>query len=312
MMRSAFSRQLRRLPFVPDLIDASHNLFFPLSRDRELRRLGYTLVEDQFVVASSAIKIDIVIPSIDKDVDTLPHVIESVRRNVMHPLGSIYVISPESEKIRQICSAYGCQNILEDTLLPINKSNIDYNIGGITRSGWLFQQFLKLSGDLFCEQDNYLVIDSDTLLIKPQVFEFRGKFVMNYSNEYHLPYFDIYERLFGFRTPCPVSFTSHHILVNISILRQLKDDLLKKNGLIWYEAIINSLDTSELSGHSDYDTYGHYALGMMKERFCLHYWHNKSLSRELLPKVTELSARYSNNYKSLSFHSYNQSVPPLL
>lgn len=304
-IRPEVVRLLRRLPIVYDLLKSAQRLVFRLTQQRKLRRLGYLIGSEQSPVASSKLKIDIVIPSIEKDLKTLPHVIDFARANVLHPIGNIYVVSPDSEKIRQVCSEKGCIFVYEDTLLPIRKSDIDYRVGTLNLAGWMYQQFLKLSGDLFCSQENYLVLDSDTLLVKPQVFERDGKYIFNFSDEYHKPYFDVYERLLGYPAPCPVSLTSHHILVNVHKLRQLKADLEARNGLAWYDAIMNAIDKSEPSGHSDYDTYGQYVLRSMKDSVYLEYWHNLSLSPQLISNVNELSAKYAKKFKSLSFHSYN-------
>lgn len=54
--------------------------------------------------ANNSTRIDVLIPAIDKDLNTLPHVIDSVRRHVRHPIGRIYIVSPESSGIRKLCS----------------------------------------------------------------------------------------------------------------------------------------------------------------------------------------------------------------
>jgi len=302
---SAVKRLLTCHPIVPHLLRSGQKLILRYIRLIKLRRLGYLLGSDHSPEVPSSLKIDIVIPSIEKDLATLPHVIDFARANVLHPLGNIYVVSPDSERIRQVCSEKECIFIHEDTLLPIRKSDIDYRVGTLDRAGWMYQQFLKLSGDIFCTQENYLVLDSDTLLVRPQVFERDGKFIFNFSDEYHLPYFEVYERLLGYPASCPVSLTSHHILVNIHKLGQLKADLEARNGLVWYDAIMNGIDKSEPSGHSDYDTYGQYALRGMKDNVYLEYWYNLSVPRHFLSKVDELAAKCARNYKSVSFHSWN-------
>ena len=143
----------------------------------------------------SDLKIDVVIPTTEKDIVTLPHVIDGVLTNIRHPLGSIFLVSPHSEKIKQICSLKNCIFIDEDAVAPVDKDSIEYTVNGVDRSGWIFQQLLKWSGDKFCNQDYYLTVDSDTILIRPQVFEYNNKLVFNVSDEYHKPYFEIYERL---------------------------------------------------------------------------------------------------------------------
>ncbi len=274
-------------------------------RMRKLRHSGFHLGKNQTVVNPSYLKIDIVIPAIEKDLDTLPYVIDFARKNVLHPVTNVYVVSPDSEKIKKVCSDKNCIYIFEENLLPIKKSDIDYRVGTLDRSGWMYQQFLKLSGNHFCTEENYLVLDSDTLLIKPQVFERDGKYIFNFSDEYHKPYFDVYERLLGYPVSAPVSLTSHHILINMNKLSQLKSDLESKNGLVWYNAILHAIDRSEPSSHSDYDTYGHYFLGSMKDSVYLEYWYNRSIRRQFISDAYKLSNIYQKKFKSLSFHSWN-------
>jgi hypothetical protein len=46
--------------------------------------------------------IDIVILAIEKDLETLPYVIEGVRRNINHPVSNIYIVSPLLSYVQQV------------------------------------------------------------------------------------------------------------------------------------------------------------------------------------------------------------------
>lgn len=70
----------------------------------------------------------------------------------------------------EFCRTKGCTFIDENTVLPITKKDIHYRSRTWERSGWLFQQLLKLNGDKLCTADYFLVIDADTVLITPTVF----------------------------------------------------------------------------------------------------------------------------------------------
>src|SRR4051794_19507342 len=95
----------------------------------------------------SDVPLDILIPAIPKDYPTLPSVINSVREHVRHPIGDIFLIAPDSPEIRLIAERYGCLFCNESNQLPIKKSDINYTWQKIDRSGWIFQQLLKLNGD---------------------------------------------------------------------------------------------------------------------------------------------------------------------
>ena len=291
--------------FVSDGVRGTWQAAVRVARVHHARRVGLFVCEEDAAPRASSLKLDIVIPAIEKDLPTLPWVIQQARKNLLHPIDTIYVISPASEAIRQLCDVLECAFIDENELLPDVLSRINYVVGGVNRAGWMYQQFLKLSGDRVCRQEHYLVIDADTLLIRPQTFERHGRFVFNFADEFHEPYFEVFERLLGYPAPCPVSLTSHHILFNKSFLASLKDDLEKRNGCIWHEGILAATDTTVLSGHSEYETYGQYVLLKDPGRVCLEYFKNSSLPRDLLPHLPIILPRLSRRHKSISFHSWN-------
>lgn len=69
-----------------------------------------------------SLTIDVLIPAIDKDIATLPLVINSLRRHVQHRIGTIYIVSPQSAGIRRLCASKGCTFVDEKTVLPITKN----------------------------------------------------------------------------------------------------------------------------------------------------------------------------------------------
>lgn len=256
---------------------------------------------------SSDTPLDIVIPVIDKDSDTLPAVIDSARACIRHPITAIYLVCPkDSERIRAIAEDKDCVVVDEATLLPIGKKDIQYRVGGTDRSGWLYQQFLKWCGEKFTTEDHYLILDSDTVLITPQVFIHRKKVVFEYCDTIHVPYFEAYERLMGHAPRCPVSFTSHHTLVDKKVMAQLKETLAARSGVEWYRAIMSAIDHSEMSSHSDYDTYGHFFFDTIKENMLIRYWFNKSLPRRCIGELALYKKKYEGKYSSLSFHEYRK------
>jgi hypothetical protein len=255
----------------------------------------------------SDIPLDIIIPVIDKDSDTLPFVIDSAREFLRHPITNIYLVCPRnSERIRAIAEDKGCVIVDEADILEIGKKDIDYRVGGVDRSGWLYQQFLKWCGDKFTTEGHYLILDSDTVLIAPHVFLDGGRQVFDYCDTVHGPYFEAYERLMGHPPRLPVSFTSHHTLVDKEAMAALKACLEARHGMIWYKAIIAAVDPTEMSSHSDYDTYGHFFYDTRKEDMQVRYWFNKSLPRKRIEELSACRARYQGKYRTLSFHEYRK------
>lgn len=258
----------------------------------------------QINVKESSLPIDIVVPTVEKDLDVLPYSVAAIKKYIRHPIGMIYIVAPVSKKIEDFCLKEDCQYIDERSVLSIKKSDIHFKINGLDRSGWFYQQFLKWSGSRFCSNKNYLVVDSDTIYVKPQVFEYNGKIVFNCSDEYHKPYFDIYERLLGQKTSFPFSFTSHQMLFNVDILNEMKSRIESHTKMKWYMGILSNTEKNKISGHSDYETYGQYFYSIYRKHMIIEYWYNLSLPRTEL--VNFDFAKQYLQYKSISFHSWNK------
>jgi hypothetical protein len=254
----------------------------------------------------SELSIDVLIPAVDKDAAVLPYAIDGIRRNVKHPIGKIFIIAPESARIHEVCWGKRCEFVNERELLGFGPESIRLEVHGTDRSKWIYQQFLKWSGEAIASNAHYLVVDADTVLVRPQVYERDGKTIYNYSDEYYLPYFAMYERLLGEPVRCPVSFTSHQMLFEIALLKELKRRIEERHGGTWQEAILGQLDREEMSSCSDYDNYGQYVFSHHAKRMAIEYWSNLNLTRKTLRSVPLLELQYAGRYKSLSFHSYRE------
>lgn len=256
------------------------------------------------VIPSSNVKLDVFIPAVEKDLEVLPYTIDSARENVRHPINEIIIVSPESEKIKGLCIAKECRFVNENSVLPITKNEVKYYENKVDRSGWLFQQLLKLSGDTVCSQNYYLVIDADTILLRPQIFRHNQKTLFNCSKEYHKPYSMMYEDLLGRKPVCPVSFVSHYMLFEKEKVGKLKEVIEARNKLKWYAAVINKANSGE-GKFSEYETYGNFVLAYCPNQAVTNYYFNKSLPREELRKIDKLKNDLPRKFKSVSFHSYN-------
>jgi hypothetical protein len=255
---------------------------------------------------SSMLPMDVVIPTAEKDIDVLPYAIDGVRRNIAHPISQIFVVSPLSERIKAVCVEKQCIFVDERSVVNIDPDSINLVAGGVDRSKWYYQQLLKWSGDRFVGEDRYLVVDSDTVFIRPQTFERSGRLIMNFSDEYHKPYFDLYNRILAESIRCPVSFTSHQMLFEKNKLQELRCRIESINECPWPEAILKNLDLNEISGASDYETYGQYVFLHYRKNYSLEYWFNLSLGRDKLQDIEPLGANYGDRYKSISFHSWKK------
>ena len=255
----------------------------------------------------SDMAIDVLIPAAEKDLDVLPYSIDGVFRNIKHPIGNFYVVAPESKPIRDLCIRKGCTFVHERELVDLNYRDFNLIVNGVDRSSWIFQQFLKWSGDSMAGSPYYLVVDADTVFVRPQVFERKGRIIFNYSDEYYQPYFDMYRRLLNETVMFPSSFTSHQMLFDRRILGEIKGKIEAIHGCDWRQAILRTIDRNEPSAFSDYDTYGQYVFLHCPRSMAIEYWFNLDLKRSKnLRSVNELVLKYGGKYKSVSFHSYSR------
>ncbi len=243
-------------------------------------------------------KIDVVIPAIERDLAVLKLAILYLKVNLKHPINCIKIVGSFSDELVRFCEINNCQFVDENGILPFSKNSIKYY-----RSGWIFQQFLKLSESL-STSEYYLVLDADTILVRPQVFLENGKVVFNYSDEYHQPYFHTYLNLLGEKPCSKVSFVSHHMLFQKSKVSELKAEIESKTHLPWYRAILNILESDHRASFSEYETYGNWMLKNYPNEIKIKYWYNASFPRSVLEQVTCSLQSYSKKYKSVSFHHY--------
>ena len=170
----------------------------------------------------------------------------------------------------------------------------------MNRSGWLFQQFLKLSGKIgTC--DNYICIDSDHILINRHVFLTSNHIPVFYmSSENHVPYYRNIENLIGLKRRSSLSYVAHKMIFNKNNLVELHKEIEQKNGgKTWIEAILHHYNRNELSGFSEFELYGNF-VKKKKHR----PWRELALKYTELSSFEELERKYSGKYNSLTFPEY--------
>ncbi|MGN6266137.1 MAG: DUF6492 family protein [Ginsengibacter sp.] len=248
----------------------------------------------------SKIEIDILIPVAEKDLGTLGLVVDSARQNIINPIGNIFIVG-KSDLLIQKCNELNCTFIDENTFLPIKKNDIVYNGRVWGRSGWLFQQLIKLNADTIIKNEHVLVLDSDTCISQQQSFVLEdNKVILNFSDEYHYPYGN-YKRFLNLNRRFYLSFVCHHMIFSKSILEKLKMDIETFTKTNWVNGILSNIDFNESSCFSEYETYGNYIYFNYPHSYHLEYWKNKNLKNI----SSELNNASLKKYKSVSIHKYS-------
>lgn len=246
--------------------------------------------------------IDVLIPAIEKDLANLPYVIDHLRKMVRHPIGHIYIVSPVVRSIQELCRRKGCVFVNENTVLPITKKDIRYRSKRWDRSGWMFQQLLKLGGDAVCRNSHFLVMDSDTVLIRPHKFRSGSRTVAYYRNWSQPEYFRAYRKLLGKKPSAPVSFVAHYMLFEKKTLRKLKSAIEARHKMPWYAAILKNINKSGMYAFSEFETYGNFLYAESPGRYIFRKTLNKSMSTNIGRLSGERIRKLALTCRSLSIH----------
>lgn len=278
-----------------------------LQKSRHLFYLLWSGFSGDSLKPDPSISIDVIIPAIENDLAILPLCIQGLRKNVSHLIKDIYLVSPNSRLIKDFAAEHGVTFIDENSLLGYSPTDINYTITsgiykGLNRSGWIFQQLVKLSGTIgSCRY--YLAIDADHILLKPHVFITpRKQSVFYQSSEYNAPYYKNIKKLLGVYPSSLFSYVSHKMIFDKEELEQLQRKIEAKSGtgLPWDKVIVTSLDSDDVSGFSEFELYGNY---VAKEKKLLLPWKEKMLHSSQLVDYDGLKKRFPECW-SLTFPAY--------
>lgn len=261
----------------------------------------FTRKLNRIPIEASSDPIDIIIPMIPKDMDVLPFCLKGLRENVANKIENIYIVSPYDKSLSDYCNQEGIIFVDENDVLGYSAKDVNFvTEKGENRSGWIFQQFLKLAGNIGkCQK--YITIDSDHILINRHVFlTDDNKHVFYRSTEFHIQYHIINKKLLGkFRVPL-FSYVAHKMIFDKNELENLKSIIERRTGKRWDKAILNNLDKEAGAPFSEFEFYAG-AIG--KEKKISFMWNQKALARNELTDYEELKKKYSN-YLSVTFPEY--------
>ena len=140
------------------------------------------------------------------------------------------------------------------------------------RSGWYFQQFLKMAICNIADiADYYVIWDSDTILLKNiDFFDKEGKVLISTKIENHTPYFKLIKKILGIEKQVNFSFISEHMMVNKFYMKELLNHIIAQtpDKISWVEFILNTIDKKDMtSGFSEFETYGNFIATKYKDSF---------------------------------------------
>lgn len=202
--------------------------------------------------------IDIVIPCSKADVKLLPLCVQGVRENVADGVGDIYVVAPYTKDIEGVCNIFGLNYVNEREYMGFGKE--DLKLPSLARPAWIYQQLIKLNAYTLPVSEDFLVIDADHVLLKEHRFvqsSFCHKFYVR--DEYHKPYFDAIEQLFGgsVKRENNFSYISDKMLLNRVCVLDMLEEIESHCKCSWIEAIQTKCP-DEYNNFSEYETYANW------------------------------------------------------
>ena len=250
--------------------------------------------------------IDIVIPVIDKDIDILPLCLEGLRRNCNNIIDNIYLVAPAHKAIIDFAEQNNLVFVDEDSILGYSAKAINYTDRfGKNRSGWVFQQLLKLSGNVGHNR-YYVTVDADHILMKPHTFVTdKGESVFYMSKEYYYPYYVTQKALTGQFPFQNLSYIAHKMVFDKEYLHTLHQTLELGKDMSWDRVIVDTLKHTPMGSFSEFELYGHLYPSNNKKRVL---WRQKELSKgSNLTSYQELLSLYPHSL-SITFPDYRKTT----
>ncbi|MBU3580986.1 hypothetical protein ICN19_03025 [Polynucleobacter sp. AP-Capit-er-40B-B4] len=244
--------------------------------------------------------IDIVYVVHQKDSGALNRSINSLNLIKNIKINNIFIISNNVAHIRTLIKDHRVIFIDEIDVVDFSIDHYPYPLESAlpNRSGWLFQQFLKLGWSIQSESENYIVIDADTYFIKPiSFFDHRDRFIFFGVEEWWPPYFAAFNLLFNERPPALWSRVAHMMIFNKKNVLRMFAELESIHQVPWHEAIAKTRSLSSHACFSEYETYANWMLLRNPKQCSVRPSYNTNANN---PKLNN----NCKNFNSISSHSY--------
>lgn len=210
---------------------------------------------------------DLIIPVAKQDLNTALANIRYIQDN-LKPSKIVIITAEEVRRTFDKCAS-GDRDVViidESSMIPnLTFHNVKKYMdkrGAGKRTGWYFQQFLKMAYAFICDKEYYMSWDADTIPIRNHSM-FEGDIPLFCTKkEYNKPYFDTLKKMLGMDKVIEDSFIAEHMMFNKQVMLELIQDLTKCGNKLWFYNILDSIADDALgqAGFSEFETYGTYAV----------------------------------------------------
>ena len=240
--------------------------------------------------------IDCIVPYHKKDRALLSWCINGIRQNL------------EVSRIIIVCSQACEEDVKQVGAIFLDEDSVVQGLTGQSyqhyRWSWYWQQILKLAVADIVATPYYLVVDSDTVFLRPvSFFNDLGRPLYATATEFHSPYFDVFYQLLRFHARREYSFTVHHMIYNREIVIEMRNKFRDEKP--WWKDIVRYIEPQPPWNHpsqvNEQETYGHYVKEMHPEEVNIRplQWRNVNI----LPNE-QMIGRLAEQYDFCSFHAW--------
>ncbi len=220
---------------------------------------------------------DILIVASDADLPVLSSTLEDLIRH-MSPSGikivtNVRAIDSDLVKALNGISSGIIKWIDEDGMYPgLTFASVKEELASIlgfeparNRTGWYFQQFLKIAYAFNEDEDEYFQLDADVLLLRPLPLYDGDIPCFFVRKEYNKTYFETMDKLLHIEKQIPLSFISETMLFKTEIMREIIKTIGENEdvyGDSFWKKILHAIphDMVNGPGFSEYETYGTYTM----------------------------------------------------
>lgn len=162
----------------------------------------------------------------------------------------------------------------------IDKLNQKISLSGNTkRYHWYLQQFYKIEALLKADSQYIVIWDADCVPVeKLSLFDDNGDPIyMKASQEYNHDYFETIEKMLDMQRVQDFSFIIPGFPIPKKWVNEFAQYFQDKQGINWYDSIIQNTPFNRMSGFSEYETLGTWVANKYPDS-----WSNKKINWERL------------------------------
>lgn len=261
--------------------------------------------------------IDLIIPFVLKDLETLGYAVSAAVESSRNPIGRVALITPERTFVHEPNIG---QLVTELVLSHASLADISLELlvdeeilsNGVLSwlkqeqmpardRGWVAQQLVKISCALASPFQGSLVVDADTVLMHKRTWlTSDGRQILMIGQESRDAFFSFSNEFLGFQQRARLSFITHHQLMQRDILSRIFGSA---DGLVeLMERAVHEAGSAEgLRSISEYEIYGAFLSEAMPQRGVFASWGNGSGLRDSVQSGSSGDALWA---LSVSYHHY--------